>query len=270
MSLAWTTVAVLVLLLPGFFYFVGLRLKERIARDARAQHAFEQLAGIVFIAFLVHGVYYLTSPLFCGTWPPCVDLGEFFAVITLDAADNASVAALVMKIDSDVPWIVAYVALTTVGAGVAGWLVARFMTKGFLGFLARHKWVHELPFDRDGFTKAYVLTNLKEGNRVLMYRGTLRDFYFRADGQISYLVLVSCVRYYMVFDDDPRTTLPVEIGRTTGALLPSYLFVVEGEDIANVVFESFPVRFSKKGLEELDAATGTQPNEEVGTRDRVA
>lgn len=89
-----------------------------------------------------------------------------------------------------------------------------------------------------------------------MHRGTVRDFYFRADGQISYLVLVSCVRYYMLLDEKPLTTVPVDLGESTGNLLPSYLFVVEGEDIANVVFESFPVKFSEKGLEELDEATG--------------
>lgn len=163
MSLAWTTIAVLVLLLPGFFYFVGLRLKERIARDARGQHAFEQLAGIVFIAFLVHGGYYLASPYFCGRWPPCVDLKDFFAVVTLQTADTDGVARLEQRLAPDVPWVVAYVFFTTTAAGVVGWSVAWLTTRGFLGFLARHKWAHELPFgDRGGFTKAYILTTLRK------------------------------------------------------------------------------------------------------------
>ena len=66
MSLAWGTIAVLVLLLPGFLFFIGLYLGERISRETIQAGFLSELALIVFISFIIHSSLFIFNHYFCG------------------------------------------------------------------------------------------------------------------------------------------------------------------------------------------------------------
>src|SRR5215207_5233983 len=55
-SLAWSTVAILILLLPGFFFSLGLYAPERFARDIAPRNPLATLAAAVLVAFVSHAI----------------------------------------------------------------------------------------------------------------------------------------------------------------------------------------------------------------------
>lgn len=106
----------------------------------------------------------------------------------------------------------------------------------------------------DEYTVAYVLTNVRHDERVLMYRGFLKAFGLRQDGRFAYLVLTDVVRYFLFVDgESPHTTAREHwrlIGSSSGDRAgdpvghkfanrrrASTYLVIEGEDVANVVFD---------------------------------
>ena len=70
-------------------------------------------------------------------------------------------------------------------------------------FLARHQWAYDLKKkDGGGLVTAYVMTKTIENNRILMYKGRLKEFYLNIEGQFAYVILTNCYRFYMTIQDD--------------------------------------------------------------------
>ena len=133
-------------------------------------------------------------------------------------------------------------------AGYTGFLVSR----GRLRRLSRHPWVHDLHVH--GLTVAYVMTHLKHEERYLMYRGFLRAFGLQKDGRFSYIILSDVTRAYLRLEEKASITSGLHEHRTIGQSVPGNrvplpnapgkrqarqksMFVIEGEDTANVVFD---------------------------------
>lgn len=276
MSLAWTTVAVLVLLLPGFLFFVGLQAEERFSQDAGATPVI-QLAGIVLISFLVHGTLYAVLGTVCGGWLPCIDLKPLVAVLQLDQAAGAGGVDRV-DIERNLRdfrwWIWAYVLGTSLFALGSGWLWSRMIVAGWPGWLRavglqrageqlqqlgiklfwKHRWAYNLVtgIRDDNPLLAHVLTQIRQDHRVLIYRGLLKEFFVRPDGQMSYLALKAASWHYLPLEDLSARTIDRDqcSGINAGSraaddrrLLEAggdaeggYL-VIPGSEIANVLFE---------------------------------
>ncbi len=265
MSLAWSTVALLVLLLPGFLFFVGLYLPERISRDVVPGGTITQLGGIVLIAFFVHALLYAALMSACGSlpWLPCIGFDHALSMFSPDLKAATSPKELAQNISVYRWWILAYFVGTS-GLGLyVGLKTGQFIIKGPLRFLAKHSWIYDLvDTDDNSITLAYVLTNIRTGNRILMYRGFLQEYCFTPDGRISYLVLIGCSRYYLRLESKkPITTAAKDwlvIGQSSDGLMTdvsekqwSYM-VIEGEDIANVVFDRHTLTLTKDELEQLE------------------
>lgn len=265
MSLAWGSLVLVVVLLPGVLFFFGLYIPEKFTRDVTERSALGQLAGVLLISVIVHGAFYAAAPLFCGWRPsaalpavPCVDIERFLAALTLDRAGDQAVRRVAASISGDRYWILLYV-VASAAAGVAlGWLVGHRVVKGNFSFLTQHRWVYKLSLG-DRLTTAWVLTNIREGNRVLMYRGFPRAFHLKRDGTFSYVVLEHVRRGYLVLGE--KAPFASESGRwppmgqstrTQERTDPiahrrryvESLFAIEGEDIANVVFDRYSLAFS--------------------------
>jgi hypothetical protein len=58
MSLAWATVVLVVLLLPGILFCVAVYIPEQFTRDMAPKNALGQLAGVVLVSFVVHGLLF--------------------------------------------------------------------------------------------------------------------------------------------------------------------------------------------------------------------
>ena len=167
MSLAWTTVVLLILLLPGFLFFVGLYSPERISRDKVQDSALGRLAGVVLISFLTHSLGFGISSFLCEQVRtiPCISMQYVFAALQLVGAKKYSLAHLGSVFDSNLHWIFLYV-ISTAGLGyAAGWTAGQLILQGWLWFrtFARHGWIYDVAgAHKDGeLIHAYVLTNIQ-------------------------------------------------------------------------------------------------------------
>lgn len=77
MSIAWGSLVLLIVLLPGVLFFVGLHIPEKFTRDTVEQGALAQLTAVLCVSLFVHGTLFWLSPRVCGSGVPCVDLGQF-------------------------------------------------------------------------------------------------------------------------------------------------------------------------------------------------
>lgn len=251
MSLAWSTIALLVLLLPGFLFFVGLYFPERISRDVVPGSSLTQLGGVVLIAFFVHALLFAILASLCQVWSavPCVKLDYAFIAFNPDKGSESSLRELAANIERFRWWILAYLAGTSGLGLLAGIKAGKLIVDGRLRFLAKHDWIYDLVDPDDNcYTLAYVVTNMRADDRVLMYRGFLQEYCFTPEGKISYLVLVHAARYYLKLEERrPRTSnarnwLSVVKERAIADGEPerewSYM-VLEGQNIANVVFDRY-------------------------------
>ena len=264
MSLAWSTVALLVLLLPGFLFFVGLSLSERISGDIMPGGTLTQLGGTVLVAFFVHALLYSGLTTLCG-WSnlPCISFEYALSTFSPDLDKAVAPSELGRNISEYRWWIVAYFVATSLLGLVLGMLAG----KGPLRLIAKHSWIYKLVDENDGsFVLAYILTNVRTDKRVLMYRGFLQEYCFTPDGKISYLVLSGCSRYYLKLENEKPVTTAADdwlvIGQSSDGLATDVsnnekqwsFMVIEGEDIANVVFDRYTLTLTDEELTQLESA----------------
>jgi hypothetical protein len=250
-SLAWSTVALLVLLLPGFLFFVGLYFPERISRDVVPGSSLTQLGGVVLIAFFLHALLYAVFVSLCQVWSavPCVRLDFVLAAFSPDLGSGSLLKGVAANVERFRWWILVYLAATSGLGLLAGIKAGKMIVDGRLRFLAKHDWIYDLVEpDDSSYTVAYVVTNVRADDRVLMYRGFLQEYCFTAEGKVSYLVLVHAARYYLKLEErrprpsSARNWLSVvkERSITDGAPEREWSYMVlEGQNIANVVFDRF-------------------------------
>lgn len=268
MSLAWSTVALLILLLPGFLFFVGLYLPERISRDIVPGSTLSQLGGVVFVAFFVHALLFSAIYSGCGAadWLPCVRLDYALSAFSPDSKTAVSLVDLSANLRDYHWWVLGYISLTSILGLGTGLGAGELIVRGPLRFLAKHSWIYDLvDVDDNAYTLAYVLTNVRDGDRVLMYRGILQEYFFSPDGKLSYLVLKYCSQYYLRLDPKkPRTSSAGDwkrIGTGRGnqgapasEMQWSYL-VIEGDKVANVVFDRYRLTLTDEGMSALESAS---------------
>ena len=261
MSLAWTTIAFVVLLLPGVLFFVGIYIPEQFTRDTAPKSPLGQLAGAVVVSLGVHGTYFVLQGWTCALpfWP-CVNLEYVLATLQAGRPGAVPLEALAANITQYRFSILLYF-IGTAAAGLwAGKWVGSQVVDGRLRWLAQHEWVLDLPVKTElGYTYAYVLTHIQhEGKRVL-YRGVLDTFGIEATGRFSYVVIKEPRRSYLRLEEEsPRVDVAphligaaaVDSDERKGRKSASY-FAIEGEDIANVVFDRYDLYASKENREEL-------------------
>ncbi len=252
MEVAWTTILIIALLFPGVFFFIGYATSHRYTREVVKSSAIGEVGGAVFVAIIIHllgwGVltffgFNLASTLKKATdYGDGVSRGEY-----LDQAVNLILPASL------------YVLATAVVGWAAGCALSLAVSRGHLPFLVTHKWINQVRRSmKTGLVTAYVMTNAVENNRVLMYKGILAEFYQQREGKFEYIVLKSCSRYFMSFDQaSPKTgeqlqLFASQIGRPEGVW---DFLQIEGTNIANILFDPSPqIVETKKGNAALDAA----------------
>lgn len=287
MSIAWSGVVLLVLLLPGFLFFVGLTFPEKFTREAVERSALGQLAGTVLIALLVHAALFLTNQYYCGAHVPCISTRELLAAISLDSSKTPDVLDEVSAtLAADGFWILSYFILASGLGTLAGYATGTLIVTGRLRFLAQHRWIYDLKVDdTDVLVVAYILSNVAHEGRHVVYRGFLKAFGLQRDGRFSYLVLSNVVRYYLTLESGGPATSPPADWHVIGATIDdenqplsltgggrrqvdrSYL-VIEGEDVANVIFDRYAFPFSgstselkrlEKTIDEIESARQASP-----------
>lgn len=258
MSIAWTTIVVLILLLPGFLFFLGFYSSERVSRATSPTSPLGQLAGSVVISFCVHGFIYAVQGSLRASWAPSIDLNYVFAIMEYRDAQTVTIAELTKNIFDYRWWLFGYVVLTSIIGLLLGLMTSRLVVKGYLRGLVQHSWIYDLIYKNKGesYVYAHVLTHVRQDDKVLMYRGLLDEFLVSADGKISYLVLKACERCYLVLSGEKSFTsqLSLSISSPASGAFPLGnkmeaaldILMIEGDDIANVFFEQYSISVDRK------------------------
>lgn len=147
MSIAWSTVAFLVLLLPGFLFFVGLYLPENFTRETAPRSALGQLAATVLIAFAVHGLLYALSFSIPFRWIPEIRLDYLLQLLQVEALNDQEFEEIIRQIEAYRWWIVSYVLGTSALGLGAGYETGCLIVRGPLRRLAEHAWVYDLKVE---------------------------------------------------------------------------------------------------------------------------
>lgn len=222
MSLAWSTVSLLVFLSPGIFFIFGLFSNERVSRETSSASATSHLAAIVVVSFFINGCVFVAVNRVIP-FGPDVDLYTVFAGFQLSQAQHTDLDEFATNIERNACWIMTW-CLTTFALGfLLGRSTGRLVQSGALKILSKHAWVYGLitaddrqrsrwrrflewlpfPFSfLDNITRAAVLTTTRHENRMLLYSGELSSIYFRQDGTLAYLRLERWERHHIEFDDE--------------------------------------------------------------------
>ena len=246
MTVAWTTLLVILLLLPGVGFFIGYWSQERYTRQIISSTAIGEVAMAFYVAVVIHFVALSILHAVAG-------FSLFFYVQPLIDFDTEPRRVLLDQIKNRIDGIVFYVIFTCALAFFAGLITARVAMFGFLRqYLATHGWAYDLVRGKRGthnffsyekekkrIVTTHVLTKSIENNRAIMYAGHLEDFFLDSSGSFSYIVLKNCSRFYMTFDQaSPITTghVPLLSDPDHAGRAWEYL-VIQGSDIANVLFD---------------------------------
>jgi hypothetical protein len=256
MSVVWTTIVIVALLLPGVFFFVGVATRERLSREIIRSGVVSEIALATMVAVILHTICVVVISAFGFR------LSAFLIAFTDYSSHHHEMIHRISHLF--LPTVIYFLATAGLGFG-CGCLVAVGIVQGPLRFLAKHKWVYDIV-DRDrkgGTVTAFVMTDTVESGKVLMYRGRVHEVFLVADGKISYVVLKNCARFYMTFDDGvPTTGKQLELFNKADAAkrrLWDYL-LIEGENIKNILFDPSPetIRTSDEGLKALHDALRQQ------------
>lgn len=272
MSIAWATIVVVVLLLPGFAFLWGFYSPNAVNRESVQASPLGQLAVVVAISFFTHAVIYVFLnwlPVCSSKFtfaPPCVDLDLLAAVLRAEVVWPGSVTIpWGSRIDTYAGQILLYFVVSILLCGSLGRYAGVQLVRGRLSFLARHHYLFmlegglkaaatEVPAVGAALVRAHVLSSTAHDGLRLIYDGVLSDFFAKSDGTVRYLVLrgANCG----VFQVDPfkprrvGTTVALDTaveddpaGRfmSAGQSVSTAILVLHAEQIENVYFEHLSV-----------------------------
>jgi hypothetical protein len=257
MSIAWTTVIVIVLLLPGLGFMLGYAAQERYSRELIRSNAIGDVGMAVFCAIVAHLVA-LWVIVHALRFDP-----SFYYRPLLDY-EHTERWLLEEQIYNRLWPTIGYLLGVTVAAFFCGRGVAWAVMFGPrpLRSLATHQWAYDLLKEAKGggIVTATVMTDVIEGQRILMYLGHLEEFYLEANGTFAYLVLKNCYRFYMHLGENvPAPSLHHQPLFIAGARRWEH-FTIAGDKIANVLFDPIGhLDQTPAGTAALDAALAGEP-----------
>jgi len=200
MEVAWTTILIIALLLPGVFFFIGYASGNRYSREIVRSSAIGEVGWAVFIDILSHLL----------EWWILYFFGFDLAATVKRVADyggGISYDAFVGRVVRLLPRVAGYILATAIAGLIFGCLAAGAVSSGRLPFLETHKWINQVRRSmKTGLVTTYVMTNTMQNNKALMYKGILAEFFQKKEGQFEYVVLKSCSSYFMSFDDNSPQT----------------------------------------------------------------
>jgi hypothetical protein len=248
MSIAWATIVIVVLLLPGFSFFWGFYVPNQVTREVSPVSPLAQLAGVVVISFFAHALAYLVinTKLCAGPDPfaalPCVDFDELSALLRIDAFTLPGTTPQTFRamLDAYIAWILLYFAAIGSTTGLIGFGAGKLIESGYLRGFTRHRYLFllEKGLKKSEFVRAHVLSRTQNLNTMIVYDGLLTDFFAKADGTISYLVLhdanTATIEITASGATHSKMSVPLDIGSGARGIPP--FLVITSENIVNVYY----------------------------------
>ncbi|MFG1203555.1 hypothetical protein V5F29_14295 [Xanthobacter aminoxidans] len=246
MSIAWATVAIILMLLPGAAFLIGLAHKDRFSREILKTGVLSEFSTALYISIILNLMVYAFTPLHF--------IKKVIHLFSVSFENPYTHGSDIVAISFYASFYT--VALSTLMYG-AGRLVAWLVQIGCLPHLAKYPWTNELLRTNGGVTAAYVLTKSSVDNCILMYKGALEDFSLNENGTFAAVVLRDCSRFAMSLSGGSLTMgeqLELLDHKDLGELKWNYL-AIDGTNISNVLFDKTGgVKKSSAGQQILDRA----------------
>ncbi len=233
MNLPFASLVVIALLLPGVAFFYVSALRQRRNTELVRTNVFGDISIVFAVSVVIHTILIFLIRYFLRSF--------YYDIVSVTLYyDEREAFNTFLYIDYYAICVVSYVFISTVIGIAIGLLVS---TRPFRVFY-KNKWSSELYGSSRQLVSVYVMTNVIEKNKVLMYKGILQEYLMGSDGNFLYVVLKNTKRYFLDFD--------TEIGKMTDQLdlfdgkiakgiqpLLNYL-VIPGGSISNILFEKSP------------------------------
>ena len=183
MSVAWATIIIIALLLPGAAFLFGFSTKDKFSREILKSGVLGEIALALFISTILHTTAYYF--VFDANGASTLRSGLF-------AYEQPSVHS--KEIEGHLFYFSIYTILVSLAAYSIGYLIALLVRRGCLPNLARYPWTITLMDRTDAIITASVVTKSTANSYILMYTGLLNDFFIDENGLISYIILEDCRR----------------------------------------------------------------------------
>jgi hypothetical protein len=292
-NLAWGTVLLILLVLPGFAFVFSFYTNSRSSRDATPKSASAELAVVVALAFAFHFIVALLLAI----------LNALFALVLWLAHVHDSPGMFgglilgvkgIRECEPDIapcdpitlflahPWAFLTVggyllATILVGYFLGYWLITRIETKWMKRLRFLHGWAGDFFVAKERhLIKATALTDISHNGLIVAYTGWLDDLHLNRERNIENLVLVSASK--LVFDLSKEGL--TELDGTNAAVAPlarsridEPLLFIDGKRLRNLTFEkrALEIEPSAADVQELadaerarglDSADGSAPTPE--------
>lgn len=227
-------------MLPGVAVLMGIATPERFSREVVRSTALGEIALAAFAAIIIHTI--------------CLSILSLIFTSPLDALQpvvdyeiKGPTAFYWDPIKECLKKVILYQLFTAVVGFVCGLLISHLIHKGPLRILATHSWIYDVVKHTEGsrgLVTAYIMTKTVEDGRALMYKGRLAEIFLKEDGNISYIAMKNCRRFYMKFDDLTTTGEQLKLFNFNEGAYEfdewNYL-MIGGDEIANVLFNKSPI-----------------------------
>lgn len=234
-SLAWSTILLLVLLVPGFAFAVGFSAPAGYGRDATPRNPLAALTLTVIVAVFVHAIMSLVlgkvaertqTPSLRVEWGKVADAVQLPsppAGATPDIKDGDTAAERVGRELSGHGW---QIALYVVGSALAGLVLGFYAGKPFAegrwSHLQEHPWASRIRTaetrNASAINYAHVLADVSHQGGQLLYRGRVMYFSLRNDGSFASIVLAATEQRMLdLTGNAPRPGPRRSIGGSGGA-----------------------------------------------------
>jgi hypothetical protein len=218
-SLAWQTVFLIVLLLPGLFFLYGLYSREGFSRDTAPKNPMATLGAVILVSIVAQAVVSGGASLIRHP----VDWARVLEALFVGPPNPSEAARNVASYYQEEPArIVIYVIESVAVAVLLGAWMGNLMRWGVVATPVQFSWAYQLRREEEDAAAGsvyyiHVLSNVENEGKNLLYRGRLIDFGLNADGTFSYIVLGATEQRFLdLTRSDPKVRDRVPIGAPHG------------------------------------------------------
>ncbi|HEY0151799.1 MAG TPA: peptidoglycan-binding domain-containing protein [Longimicrobium sp.] len=207
-SLAWSTILLLVLLIPGFAFAVGVSAPAGYGRDVTPRNPLAALSATVIVAIAVHALLttglgwaagWLKAPSLRVQWNEVVEAVQMPPPTddaTPEPEDGDTAAERVgLEARAHGLQIAGYVLASAVLGFGLGFLIGIPASRGLGSYLQEHPWAARIRTAESrkaaAINYAHVLADVGHAGQQLLYRGRVIYFSLRGEGSFAYVVLAA-------------------------------------------------------------------------------
>lgn len=257
MTLTLVTLVFLLLIMPGMGFRFSLYHGGRITRNVSPSGSLSNIALVIVTAIFAHAITIMSLVIWEALFDPVWLNSSREAVRSfLEAFWDHALPVPFWELRTFVFFILGYVLCATLIGTTCGYVFIRAIDLGHLRLKAFHGALFDHIVGPESPTVlAHVLTKVEHDGRILMYRGFVKEVGLEKGRKIAYIVLYGAARFFMKMDSDgdyPETSKKTEYkfigldkGQDLDSATMSTALLIDGEEISNVVLNSFQIDFPK-------------------------